>query len=138
MGLDLQDLEVQGQPIAAKNRTKNYYTSEFEAFWEVYPSNRDKFAAAKAFGKVLAAGVSGTAIITAAKRYAADPKRDPDHTKYAQGWLNDRRWEDDLATVAAPSVNPVWDMPALGTSEYDAWVEAEGRRLDAERDEGAG
>jgi hypothetical protein len=122
------DLEVQDPTPPSKARNRNFYTPEFEQFWEVYPSKRDKFAAAKAFEAAVKSGGAVPQILKAAAAYAADPHRDPAHTKYAQGWLNDRRWEDDLTPVAGPSVNPVWDAPAVGTPEFEERREAEERQ----------
>lgn len=68
--------------------------SDFEAFWTAYPAKKGKAAAKRVFGKALAKAPLHT-LIDAAERYRDDPHRDPKATKYAQGWLNDERWNDE-------------------------------------------
>lgn len=67
---------------------------DFLRFWSAFPEKSGKPAAYKAWLAALARGADPEFIITAAKRYADDPRRDPRHTKYPQGWLNDERYND--------------------------------------------
>lgn len=71
---------------------------DFLRFWQVFPVKSGKPAAHKAWLAALARGGDPERIIMAAKRYADDPRRDPKHTKYPQGWLNDERYNDDPGT----------------------------------------
>jgi DNA-binding transcriptional MocR family regulator len=73
----------------------------FDEFWEAYPSSRDKAAAQKAWTKALKKA-SADDIIAGALRYRDDPGRDPRYTKYAQGWLTDERWNDEVSPAEQP------------------------------------
>lgn len=66
----------------------------FDEFWAVFPIHRDRKAAEIAWAKAITRA-EPDAIIEAAARYRDDPNRDPAKTKYAQGWLNGDRWQDD-------------------------------------------
>jgi len=66
----------------------------FGEFWAVFPIHRDKAAAKIAWDKATQV-TPAEVIIAGAIAYRDDPNRDPGKTKYAQGWLNGRRWEDD-------------------------------------------
>ncbi len=72
------------------------YIPEFEAFWSVYPLHKGKGAASKAFDRALDRA-SAEEITAGAQRYADDPNRKLDFTKYAEGWLNADRWLDEVA-----------------------------------------
>lgn len=74
---------------------KGNYSTEFEAFWLEYPLHKGKGAAWKAWLRAIQRA-SVDAIIAGAKRYAEDPNRKPDFTKYAEGWLNADRWTDAI------------------------------------------
>jgi hypothetical protein len=72
----------------------------FDEFWQVYPIHRDRRAAERAWVKALREErADPDTIIAGAERYRDDPNRDPAKTKYAQGWLNGDRWEDESALV---------------------------------------
>lgn len=66
----------------------------FEEFWETYPRRRDRRKAEKAFVNALKRADAQT-IIDGALRYATDPNRVDQFTKYAEGWLNGDGWLDD-------------------------------------------
>jgi hypothetical protein len=126
-----EDLESKPpQPKAKVKRTAKSYSAEFESWWKEFPSNRDKARAFTRFEQVRESGVPLDVLIAGAKRYAQDPERDPQHTKYAEGWLSGRRWEDDLAPVPNGSkpTHPAWDLPAVGTPEWQAARDAEERK----------
>jgi hypothetical protein len=83
----------------------------FGDFWAAYPIHRDKAAAKVAWDKAVRL-TPAEVIIAGALAYRDDPNRDPGKTKYAQGWLNGKRWEDD----PIPSNNGrarTRDIPAL-------------------------
>lgn len=83
----------------------------FQDFWNVYPIKRDRGHAEGAWNKaVKAAGGDVALIVDAARRYRDDPNRTLGYTKYGQGWLNGKCWEDeplpsriDRRSAAAPA-----------------------------------
>ncbi|MDV6275400.1 hypothetical protein R3Q06_18045 [Rhodococcus erythropolis] len=66
----------------------------FDEFWSEYPRRRDRRKAVLAYGKALKRS-NADAIIAGAQRYAADPNREDQFTKYAEGWLNGDCWLDE-------------------------------------------
>lgn len=66
----------------------------FEEFWATYPQRRDRRKAEKAFRAALKRADADT-IIAGAHRYATDPNRVDEYTKYAEGWLNGDCWLDE-------------------------------------------
>lgn len=71
---------------------------DFVRFWDVYPQKSAKPAAFKAWGEAIKRGADPETVIKAAQRYRDDPRRNPDKTKYPQGWLNDERYKDQVET----------------------------------------
>jgi len=71
----------------------------FNAFWDAYPSGRKtgKRAAEEAFNKAVKSGASPSAIIAAAKEYAASDIAQSQYVKSPANWLNEGCWEDDRA-----------------------------------------
>jgi len=86
---------------SARRRAVRQVDPRFEEFWAAYPLRRDRASAGKAWAKLTPE--EATAAIDGAKRYAAwlAAQPDPPRTKYAQGWLTARRWEDELEPPAA-------------------------------------
>lgn len=82
---------------------------DFATFWQAYPVKSGKPAAYKAWLKALARGATAEHITAAAKRYRDDPRRDPEHTKYAQGWLNDERYNDEPDTGNGVPDDDFWE-----------------------------
>lgn len=68
--------------------------SKFGEFWHAYPIKKGKPNAFKAWQQALARGADPDAIIKAAQRYRDDPQRNPQMSKYPQGWLSDERYND--------------------------------------------
>lgn len=66
----------------------------FDDFWAAYPRRRDRRKAEKAFAAALKRADANT-IIDGARRYANDPNRAEQFTKYAEGWLNGDGWLDE-------------------------------------------
>lgn len=66
----------------------------FDEFWSTYPRRRDRRKAEKAFLNALKRTDADT-IIAGAARYAQDPNRVDQFTKYAEGWLNGDGWLDE-------------------------------------------
>jgi len=119
-------LEVVGSESQTKTkaqRRKLSYSARFEEFWQEYPVHRDKAKAQVAFTDAIFAGEDVYEIIAGAKRYARWLPTTTTAPKYAQGWLNDRRWEDELDMPA--SVGETDPAYILGTPEYAARMQAE-------------
>jgi hypothetical protein len=99
-----------GKPAGRQNYD---YDSDpvFGHFWAVFPKKKGKPAAYAAWQKAIARGADVNEIIKAAETYRDDPDRNPDKTKYPQGWLNDERYDDgpdELPPAPRYSTNP-WD-----------------------------
>jgi hypothetical protein len=86
--------EWKGRERKGMERKGSGVPPRFDEFWAVYPIHRDRKAAEIAWAKAVTRA-EPDAIIEAAARYRDDPNRDPAKTKYAQGWLNGDRWQDD-------------------------------------------
>ncbi|MFI6496852.1 hypothetical protein [Nonomuraea typhae] len=71
---------------------------DFVRFWDVYPEKGGKFDAFKAWQAAVARGDNPELIIQAAVWFRDDPRRDPERTKWAQGWLNGRRYKEQKPT----------------------------------------
>lgn len=102
--------------VALEPKTKRRSTNRrsyddpfFDEFWSVYPHKVDKLKAQGAFHDALARGALAQSIIDGARQYAwycrinAVEVR---HMKYAQGWLNADRWNDELSLPAAVGEGP--------------------------------
>jgi uncharacterized protein YdaU (DUF1376 family) len=85
----------------------------FEDFWKEFPEKRGKKPAREAYKKALARlqkkvgiEVAQEKLKNAATDYAnfLGSSPNPPKAKYAQGWLNDERYEDDFTI---PSVRPI-------------------------------
>lgn len=89
-----------GEPPAPKRRSgrQNYDYDQDEAFsrfWAVYPNPKGKPEAFAAWLRATAErGADPEFIIRAAVRFARDPFRNPEKTKFPQGWLNGERYND--------------------------------------------
>ena len=82
---------VQAQSLSAAEQ------AEFDAFWSVYPRKAGKQPAMLAYIDVVRAGAKPEDIFLGAQLYAGLRQgQDPTHTKMAQGWLNDKRWADEV------------------------------------------
>lgn len=101
----------------------------FAEFWEAYPQRLGRRKAVAAFRKALKRA-DAQAIIDGARRYAADPNRQEQFTKYPEGWLNADRWMDG----PLPDRNP--QRPAMSRADEKAQnTMAAGARLIAARKE---
>jgi hypothetical protein len=81
---------------------------DFVRFWEVYPEKGGKFDAFKAWQAAVARGDNPELIIQAAAWFRDDPKRNPERTKWAQGWLNGRRYKEQKPT-RRPVTDQFWN-----------------------------
>lgn len=114
---DLKNLKPQ--------RNKTYLDPQFLRFWEVYPLKRGKLAASKSWQRVMSTGAAtADEVIEAALRYRNDPTRDPDKTKYPQGWLNDGRYLDE-----GPSARP--EAHEIRETDWEAMRAADDARIAA-------
>ncbi|HEY9374998.1 hypothetical protein [Streptomyces sp.] len=80
---------------------------DFVRFWNAYPEKGGKFDAFKAWQSAVARGDNPELIIRAAAWYRDDPKRNPDATKWAQGWLNSRRYKEQQP-ARRPTSDEFW------------------------------
>jgi hypothetical protein len=81
---------------------------DFERFWDAYPQKSGKAEALKAFLAAIERGHQPDVIIKAAEQYRDDPRRNPEMTKYPQGWLSSDRFLDESGT-SAPGNGGWWD-----------------------------
>ena len=91
--------ETEPTPKPAKQKPAlGEYTEAFEDFWKIYPSNRGKAAAFKAWGKAKKRGATEEQLKTAAAAYSgyvASIGRAEEHIKHASSWLNQDDWLDE-------------------------------------------
>jgi hypothetical protein len=71
---------------------------DFVRFWNVFPVKGGKVDAFKAWQSAVGRGDNPELMIQAAEWFRDDPTRDPEHTKWAQGWLNGRRYKEQKPT----------------------------------------
>jgi len=119
-GLTLSVASSSSQPTSAQDKPapNGAYPAAFEEFWAVYPLKVGKRAALKRWKEALRRADQAV-ILAGAVRYRDDPRRDPDKTKHAEGWLNADRWDDQ----------PPSPKPEMGSDE---WAAANAWRLNAQ------
>ena len=94
------------------------YTTEFLTFWGTYPRKKDKASAFRAFAACVRDGVDPQVLIAGAAKYATDPQRKDEFTKYPATWINARGWEDEEDAPVERS-NGKRNAPAfVGTPEW--------------------
>lgn len=101
--VDITPPTPQAAANGKRSRRQAYdYASDlqFLRFWDAFPVKSGKPAAFKAWLAALARGADPELIIARAVAYRDDPNRNPDKTKYPQGWLNDERYLDESPTGA--------------------------------------
>ncbi|MES5383875.1 hypothetical protein [Mycolicibacterium conceptionense] len=95
-GSSVIDLPVQASdfPATFDPIPPSNYPEPFERWWHHYPRKAGK---RKAFAAWQSARRRATdeQLIEGAKRYAADPNRTDQFTKYPEGWLSRDGWDDD-------------------------------------------
>lgn len=71
----------------------------FDEFWDAFADKRGKEPAKEAWSKLNHSDQLVDEIIAGAKRYV-EYRKDMDRKKWKmpQGWLNDKRWEDEIIT----------------------------------------
>ena len=88
----------------------------FEKFWEAFADKRGRAPAQIAWRKIkgldqqLAETIVTSAVLYARQRIDIVARNGT--PKMAQGWLNDRRWEDDATTIAGQSQGMSADLSA--------------------------
>lgn len=114
---------------ASTRKNHDYTYPRFEEWWSVWEPKLDKAKALPAFVAAVESGADVDAMIAGAVAYVAHRAQLGDRApspKYAQGWINDRRWED--VYPAAP-VSRLDTEPAIGTPEWEALRDEEARRV---------
>ncbi len=112
------------EPIP-KPRSTRTYSADFEEFWNAFPVKDGKWAAFDKSWRKLNS-VDRQQAIDGAKLYADRVNREHiEKPKWAQGWLTDRRWEDELRRAEAaskPSQTYWWQNPdKLALVDDDGW-----------------
>ena len=95
---ELTETEPTPKPAKPKKRPLGEYTEAFEDFWKIYPSNRGKAAAFKAWGKAKKRGATEEQLKAAAAAYSGYVTRlgrAEEHIKHASSWLNQDDWLDE-------------------------------------------
>ena len=95
---ELTETEPTPKPAKPKKPALGEYTEAFEDFWKIYPSNRGKAAAFKAWGKAKKRGATEEQLKTAAAAYSGYVTRlgrAEEHIKHASSWLNQDEWLDE-------------------------------------------
>lgn len=105
---NVSTLPLPEPPKTGRQRSYAYDSdAKFLEFWNVYPVKSGKPNAFKAWQQAIARNADPDMVIAAAQRYRDDPSRNPQMTKYPQGWLNDERYNDQPETRA--SAGGWWD-----------------------------
>ena len=94
---DKEDTERKKNLPAAPDRA-----SDFSAFWAAYPRKVGKAAAEKAFLKVEAPLQTLLDAVEAQKRSPRWTRDGGQFIPYPATWLNQRRWEDEIAEATPP------------------------------------
>lgn len=96
-------------PKGGRRQAYDYGDDEqFARFWAAFPEKSGKAAAFKSWQAALKRGADPERIIQAAASYRENPKRNPDKTKYPQGWLSDERYLDEPPAPSAKATG-WWD-----------------------------
>ena len=115
---ELTETEPTPKPVKAKKRPLGEYTEAFEEFWKIYPSNRGKAAAFKAWGKAKKRGATEEQLKTAAAAYSgyvARLGRAEEHIKHASSWLNQDEWLDEPESYRTKPAAGSFARRAAGT-----------------------
>lgn len=113
-------LEIESPKPVARKRAgdENYYTADFNNFWEVYPSNGrakgSKHGAAKAYAKALKI-TTQQEIMQGIQQYETLIRNTGQLNADAATWLNQRRWGDSV------SITPIIKPAAPIQQRTSAW-----------------
>jgi hypothetical protein len=98
----LSALVVASKPLRARTKplqrkARAYDRQGWESFWKAFPLKLDKGKAYDAFCAALDAGVDAERLTAGAAGYARYVALHPTQSvKFAQGWIHDERWTDEL------------------------------------------
>ena len=115
---ELTETDPAPKPAKPKKPALGEYTEAFEDFWKIYPSNRGKAAAFKAWGKAKKRGATEEQLKTAAAAYAGYVtrlNRAEEHIKHASSWLNQDDWLDEPDSYRAKPAAGSFARRAAGT-----------------------
>ena len=115
---ELTETEPAPKPAKPKKRPLGEYPPDFEEFWKIYPSNRGKAAAFKAWGKAKKRGATEEQLKTAAAAYSGYVTRlcrSEEHIKHASSWLNQDDWLDEPDSYQAKPAAGSFARRAQGT-----------------------
>ena len=115
---ELTETEPTPKPAKPKKLTLGEYTEAFEDFWKIYPSNRGKAAAFKAWGKAKKRGATEEQLKTAAAAYSGYVTRlgrAEEHIKHASSWLNQDEWLDEPESYRTKPAAGSFARRAAGT-----------------------
>ncbi|TAJ46341.1 MAG: hypothetical protein EPO52_17565 [Herbiconiux sp.] len=106
----------------------------FDEFWSEYPIRKGKKPARLAYEKALTR-TTPEKILAGVRAYVASlgPNPDPSKVKWAQGWLNDDRWDDEYVSQPNRALTNAEIAAADWMARYGGDDEREGdaRSLDA-------
>ena len=115
---ELTETEPTPKPAKPKKPALGEYTEAFEDFWKIYPSNRGKAAAFKAWGKAKKRGATEEQLKTAAAAYAGYAARigsAEEYIKHASSWLNQDEWLDEPESYRTKPAAGSFARRAAGT-----------------------
>lgn len=83
----------------------------FDSFWSAWPLKKGKQPAKKAFEKAIKSGATLEEILKGVEQYKREigPAPDWSKVKWPQGWLTDKRWEDEPTALSGSALNAQWD-----------------------------
>jgi len=108
-------------------------TPDFEDFWAQYPVHKDRKRAEQAWQRLTAG--DRRAAIAALPSYITDCQQNGIQYKYAQGWLNGRRWEDEPMPAAQMVARA--DLQSKNNRIANAHTQSDGIANPAERNAAA-
>lgn len=88
---------------------------DFKMFWDAYGLKRDRIAAERAWKRLSAKDKA--AALDGIERYRKDCRTRGISMMYAQGYINHRRWEDEVETEIHPQSVP----HAEGLFDMETW-----------------
>jgi len=120
-----------GEEQTCATKLRDSAPPRFAEFWDAYPRRRDRRKAEKAFAAALKRADPET-IIAGAHRYATDPNREEQFTKYAEGWLNGDGWLDEPLPRRNGNHGPPIATSDLRVAQVQALKSVPSQRLELE------
>jgi hypothetical protein len=111
-------------------------TSNFDAFWKIYPRREGRLDALKAYTQALKHATADT-ILAGAQRYAQSCSRDGRERKFQKlpgGWLRAGRWMDELPGVKQTQATDWYsECKAMHSNEcgLNRWRHEDRKAIDA-------